>query len=76
MCNECLIKARDEMDLFIKANDLPWAKEYFDDKEHFNTLIKQSTKLERNLKKYFKQLAPKVIAKIDWVSYEKALNGK
>jgi hypothetical protein len=72
---EKLKKIREQLDVFITGSDLPWAKEYTNDGEHFENLLKNASKLERNVKKYFKQLAPKIIDKIDWDKYEKRLNG-
>ena len=66
---------RAELDSFI-GSDLPWAKEYLDNNEHFDNLKKHSAELERGLKKYFKSLAGKVTDKIDWEAYDKALNEK
>ena len=68
-----LIKVREKLDIFVKGAEIDWAKEYASHGEHFENLLSLMSKLERNVKKYFKQVEPDLIAKVDWAKYEKKL---
>ena len=80
MCDACekdkLIRARAELDVFIKGAEIDWAKEYTNDGEHFKNLLKWVGEAERNIKKYFQQIAPKIQKQIDWEKYTSKLAGE